>query len=80
MNNEPTYLQSKEQREDARREARLRRLARQYGLELKKSRYQGNRGTYQLREPNRNFIVLGPDHWGFGLNLNDVENYLTEGD
>ena len=71
MKNQPTNLQPEEQREAARREARLRRLARECGLELKKSRYQSNAGTYQLRNPRTNSI-------GFWLNLDDVENYLTE--
>lgn len=78
MNSQPTYMQLEEQREETRREARLRRLARNFGLELKKSRYQWEAGTYQLREPRRNFIVLGPGQHGFGLSLDDVENYLTE--
>jgi hypothetical protein len=44
-----TYLQEQAEQEEIRRESRLRRLARRYGLELKKSCYQWDAG-YQLRE------------------------------
>jgi len=77
----PTYLQLEEQREDALREGRLRRLAKRHGLELKKSRYQSNAGTYQLRDPRRRVIRAGPGdrQRGEELHSSSMVSYRAKG-
>ena len=65
----------------AAREARLRRLARRQDLILRKSRSRlgsiDNLGGYRIVEPFRNLVILGSR---FELDLNDVQDFLTESD
>jgi hypothetical protein len=63
--------------EDRNRETRLRRLAKQKGLTLRKSRIRtpniNNRGGYMVINTGRNFVVQGEQ---FDLTLDDVEGLL----
>lgn len=68
------------------RENRLRRAAHRQGLRLEKSRARDPRGitygTYQLVDPHTNTIVYADWAYGrgYGLALDDVEQYLSGGD
>jgi hypothetical protein len=63
--------------EDRNREARLRRLAKQKGLALRRSRARtpniDDRGGYMVVNPGRNFVVHGER---FDLTLDDVAGLL----
>ena len=65
------------------RENRLRRTAKRQGYMLRKSRVRDPRayvyGTYMLVDPYRNTIVAGDRNSGFGMSLDDVEAWLTQG-
>ena len=62
------------------REARARRLAQRQGLELRKSRYASSAGTFQIIDPSFNMIVWCDfaSQTGFGLDLEDVEEFLAQ--
>lgn len=66
------------------RESRLRRMAERQGLALQKSRRRDPRasgyGTYQLVDVHRNTLVAGDPAAGYGLDLDDVERWLTSTD
>ena len=69
-----------EQREETRREARLRRLAHRQGLHLKKCRYRipelrFNYGGWMVVDTYTNTIVAGEN---FKMDIDRVEVYLTE--
>ena len=61
------------------REARLRRIAKHYDLELRKSRTQNwhidDCGQYQIADPHINGIVAGSR---FDMTLDDVEEYFRD--
>ena len=69
---------------EASREARLRRLARSQGLELKKSRRRDpnalDYGGFMIVDANTNFVVRGATSWPYDLSPDDVEAYLTDPD
>jgi hypothetical protein len=62
-------------------EARLRRLATRKGLRLMKSRSRtveaAEYGTYMIVNRESNFVVASGFDSGYGLNLWQVEAYLT---
>lgn len=60
--------------EDRRRERRLRGMANRQGLALMKSRRDG---TFMVIDPNLNTIVAGDTNNGYGMDLDDVEEYLN---
>jgi G:T-mismatch repair DNA endonuclease (very short patch repair protein) len=60
--------------DDARREQRLRRVARRQGLVLQKSRRQHAGGPYFIVDPYRN--ILESSEWG--MDLDAVEVYLDD--
>jgi hypothetical protein len=64
------------------REARLRRIAKRQGLLLQRSRVRDPRswirGTYQLVDPALNLVVCYGMSGGFGLDLDEVEEALSE--
>lgn len=68
------------------RENRLRRMADRYGLRLTKSRRRDPKaldyGLYALFDIRTNFTVnqLLLGRYAHGWTLDDVENYLTEGE
>ena len=69
-----------EQREQAPREARLRRLAHTQGLHLMKSRYRNPElrlyyGGWMVVDSYTNTIVAGEN---FKMDIDQVEVYLTE--
>jgi hypothetical protein len=63
-------------------ENRLRRMADRQGLRLEKSKRRDPRaydyGTYQLVEVQTNTIAAYGSQSGYGLDLDDVEEYLTD--
>lgn len=64
------------------RENRLRRMAERQGLQLQKSRRRDPRALdyarYQLVDVYTNALVAGSSPWGgYGLDLDDVEEFLT---
>ena len=66
-------------KDQASREARVRRRARKQGLALRKSRatiaHLDDHGEYRLVDSDRGFVVAGEK---FDLTLDDVENWLGE--
>jgi hypothetical protein len=61
---------------DDRQEARVRRIARQHGYSIHKSRRAlslDNFGGYMLIDVNTNAVVAGPR---FDLSLDDIEDWL----
>ncbi len=62
-------------------ENRVRRMAERQGLQLQKSRRRDPRaydyGTYQLVDVQANGIVAHAGASGYGLSLDEVEDYLT---
>lgn len=64
------------------RENRLRRMARQRGLEMQKSRTRNPRAvdfeTYMLIDPETNFVAALGLRGGYGLSLDEVESALAE--
>lgn len=59
---------------EAKREARVRRMARREGLRAEKSRRDG---TWHLVDPYRNTIEAGGTLNGYGLTLEQVEGALA---
>ncbi len=63
-------------------ENHLRRMAERQGLKLMKSRRRDPRaydfGTYMLVDPYTNSLVAGDTNRGYGLSLDEVEEWLTE--
>lgn len=69
------------------RENKLRRMANRQGLALQKSRARDSRsltfGTYHLVDMSTGSIVWQGNNTagrGYGLDLHDVEEYLTDGE
>jgi hypothetical protein len=67
------------------REARLRRMARRQGLDLRKSRRRDPQaldyGGYHLIDPGSDSLIFGKlAGRGFGASLDDIEAYLTRPD
>lgn len=68
--------------DDKIRENRLRRMAERQGLKLEKSRrrdvHAWDYGTYQIVDPDRNMLIYSASiQHGYGLDLDDVEEFLT---
>src|SRR6266849_10138668 len=64
------------------REARLRRMARRQGLDLRKSRRRDPQaldyGGYHLIDPGSDSLIFGElAGQGFGASLDDIEAYLA---
>jgi len=68
--------------EDKTRDSRVRRLANREGLRVVRSRCRvpeaAEYGTYMITDPFTNSVVAIGLSGGFGLTLDDVENYLSE--
>lgn len=68
--------------DDKVRENRLRRMAERQGLQLQKSRRRDPRaydyGSYQLVDTATNVMAAGNHQTGYGLDLDQVEAWLTE--
>ena len=66
------------------RENRLRRMAKRQRLALVKSRRRDPRawdyGTYGLIDPSRNTLVADAGQSGYGLDLDEIEAWLTGAD
>jgi hypothetical protein len=62
---------------EAAREARARRMARKFDLELVKSRRDLDRGRYAIRDPFQNIGMFGFGPNGFEASLEDVEEWLA---
>lgn len=64
------------------REKRLRRAARDHELKLLRSwtlnRNEPKYGTYALVDTVRHTLVLTDENGGYGMSLDDVENFLVE--
>lgn len=78
-------LEAMSEREYRSYETRLRRAADRQGLRLEKSRQRDPNaalyGTYQLVDIAGNYVVYSNSalQRGYGLGLDDVAQYLTEG-
>ena len=63
------------------RENRLRRMAERQGLRVEKSRRRDPRalgyGMYMVVGATTNVIMAGDTNFGYSLDLDDVEEYLT---
>ena len=63
------------------REKRLRRAARDAGLQLVRSfrwRLVGSEHSYALIDPVRGTLVLADEKSGYGMTLDAIERYLRE--
>jgi hypothetical protein len=64
------------------RENRLRRMLERRGYTLQKSRRRDphaiDYGGYMIVEPNRNFVVAGGSPVPFSLDLDAIEQWLTD--
>jgi hypothetical protein len=64
------------------REQRLRRAVSRLGYKLLKSRCRtpemGVFGTFGIVDPDRNWWIAGDREVGYGWNLDDVEQWLSE--
>jgi hypothetical protein len=70
-----TFSQAKA---NASREARARRLAFRKGFRLAKSRGGYNAGTFGIVDLDTNGLVAGDHQFGFGLSIEDVEEWLAQ--
>jgi hypothetical protein len=69
-----------EEFEEARREAQLRRAVRRLGYKLVKSRYAMTQGTFGIIDPDYNAWFYYTGYNGYGMDLDDVEAWLSNGD
>jgi hypothetical protein len=64
------------------RESRLRSMATRQGLAIQKSRSRNpdapSFGLYRIVDPYQNWVVAGADPWDYSLDLDDVEEFLTQ--
>lgn len=67
-------------RHDKAREARVRRLANRFGLQLVRSRSRtaemADFGCYAVVDPYSNTLVFGEGPAGYGASLDDAEEWL----
>lgn len=65
------------------RENRLRRMCERRGWQLQKSRRRDPQawdyGTYGIVDPTQNRLVAGSAQTTYGLNLDEIEGFLTAG-